>query len=352
MKNLIKERQKDIVKYLIVYVDMPKDIAMLVSEYDYWIVGKPTILKRVSFTKVMCIEPLFDGSIVAGYSDFSLKIWNPDTINTCSNVICILTGHNDWVACVRESPDNSCGNIVLYSGSYDETIKIWTIDNNYQYKCETIHMGSRPTTIEILEQPSTRYIISGDADGKIKICCLETLKVIKILDDGLMKKIVAIQVLTNDKICCIKEYGDKIIMWNLKSEKVENEYKIDVTGYKWTICCIRLLSNKMLTCGLVNGVIIMIDIFATMVDHRDNRIIDYTTRIGCHDFRWNEIQNIIQLPDERLVSYDNAGNIKIWDIEPTRIEIIVGEKSVIYRLMIRLNRGIGWKIRCITLSMR
>lgn len=38
-----------------------------------------------------------------------------------------------------------------------------------------------------------------------------------------------------------------------------------------------------------------------------------------HD-RWRRIQSIAQLPDERLVSCDDEGDIKIWDIKPTLVE--------------------------------
>jgi len=100
MKNLIKERQKSIAGHLAAYNFILKDIAVLISEYDYWIKGEPNILEKYKrLSKVLCIQPLTDGNIVCGYPDFSLKIWNPDTIDTCSNVICTLKGHDDWPIC-------------------------------------------------------------------------------------------------------------------------------------------------------------------------------------------------------------------------------------------------------------
>jgi hypothetical protein len=134
-----------------------------------------------------------------------------------------------------------------------------------------------------------------------------------------MTKIKAIQVLSNDKICCVKEHGDEIIIWNLKSEKVEN--KFCPSNMKCTIGCICLLSNKKLTCGFANGDIIMIDIFAAMTRNEisNGRIFDHIILFGVHD-RWRRIQSIAQLPDERLVSCDDEGDIKIWDIKPTLVE--------------------------------
>lgn len=96
-----------------------------------------------------------------------------------------------------------------------------------------------------------------------------------------MKKIKAIQVLSNDKICCVKEHGDEIIIWNLKSEKVEN--KFCPSNMKYTIGCIYLLSNKKLTCGFANGDIIMIDIFAAMTRNEisNSRIFDISFCLAC-----------------------------------------------------------------------
>jgi WD40 repeat protein len=330
MRNLIKERRKIIAMCLTDSIDMLKDIAQLISEYDYWIIGQETLLKQ---SQIICAQPLIDGNIICGYSDFSLKIWNPDTIDTCSNAICTLTGHSDWVTCVKESPginNRRCfmarhEDIVIFSGSYDKTIKIWTIDNTskYQYKCETMQVDGLPILMEIIEQPTTTHIITGYVDGLIKILsnsyCSKTFEIIKVLDDGLMTKIKAIQVLSNDKICCIKEHGDEIIIWNIKSEKVEN--KFCPSNMKYTIGCIYLLSNKILACGFANGNIIMIDIFAAMTRNEisNGRIFDHIILFSGHGY-WQQIQNITQLPDERLVSCDDEGNIKIWDIKPTLVE--------------------------------
>jgi hypothetical protein len=75
--NLIRERRKNIIKFLLTF-SIPKDIANLVSDFDYYLEGTPYTFSA-NCTNNNCIAILPDDRIVIGGNQNRLQIWDLQT---------------------------------------------------------------------------------------------------------------------------------------------------------------------------------------------------------------------------------------------------------------------------------
>merc|ERR1719154_835827 len=71
--------------------------------------------------------------IVSGSRDKTIKLWN--TLAQCKYTI-QEDGHQDWVSCVRFSPNNQ--NPITVSAGWDKYVKVWNLTN---CKLKTNHIG-------------------------------------------------------------------------------------------------------------------------------------------------------------------------------------------------------------------
>merc|ERR1711972_735948 len=62
--------------------------------------------------------------IVSGSRDKTIKLWN--TLAQCKYTI-QEEAHNDWVSCVRFSPNNQ--NPIIVSCGWDKMVKVWSLQN-------------------------------------------------------------------------------------------------------------------------------------------------------------------------------------------------------------------------------
>jgi WD40 repeat protein len=76
----------------------------------------------------------------------------------------IVSGHTGAVACLV----NLC-DIVMASGSFDQTIKLWSIDETNSYQCFKTLMGHEGTVLALLYIWKDKQLISGSSDKTIKV---------------------------------------------------------------------------------------------------------------------------------------------------------------------------------------
>jgi len=65
--------------------------------------------------------------IVSGSRDRSIKLWN--TLGECK--CSIDDAHNDWVSCVKFSPN--INNPVVVSAGWDKIVKVWTLKSSFKF---------------------------------------------------------------------------------------------------------------------------------------------------------------------------------------------------------------------------
>ena len=152
-----------------------------------------------------------DGKIAAsGSSDNGIKLWNVEN----GQLIKTLTGHKSGVLALAFSPDGK----MLASGSYDETIKLWNIESGKIIK----------SLIDSDNEESYGWTVAFSPDGKmlasenhffIKLWNIETGQKINSFEkpSGYIKTVVFSP--NGDTLVSTNDYG-AIIFWDVKTGKI------------------------------------------------------------------------------------------------------------------------------------
>ncbi|KJJ83404.1 Serine/threonine-protein kinase-like domain-containing protein [Candidatus Omnitrophus magneticus] len=104
--------------------------------------------------------------LYSGSSDNTIKIWERDDNTGTYSFKQTLTEHSNLVLTLALSPDGK----YLYSGSSDKTIKIWERDDNtgtYSFKQTLTEHSDWVLTLAL--SPDGKYLYSGSDDNTIKI---------------------------------------------------------------------------------------------------------------------------------------------------------------------------------------
>merc|ERR1712013_245218 len=96
--------------------------------------------------------------IVSASRDKTIKLWN--TLARCKYTI-QEDGHQDWVSCVRFSPNNQ--NPIIVSAGWDKYVKVWNLTN---CKLKTNHIGHTGYLNTVTMSPDGSLCASGGKDGK------------------------------------------------------------------------------------------------------------------------------------------------------------------------------------------
>ena len=103
-------------------------------------------------------EPLAEAPVVGGGRMPASPLFRP------SNLRCIntLSGHHSGIRAIawRSNPQR------VYTGSYDNTIKVWNLDSNI---CETTLEGHSAWVRSLFCHPHEPLLFSGSDDGEVKI---------------------------------------------------------------------------------------------------------------------------------------------------------------------------------------
>lgn len=113
--------------------------------------------------------------IVSGSRDRSIKLWN--TLGECKYTI--EDAHDDWVSCVKFSPNMLQPMIV--SAGWDGVIKVWSLSN---CKLLTSLVGHTGPVYTVAVSPDASLVASGGKDQTAKLWDLNEGKLLYSLDAG------------------------------------------------------------------------------------------------------------------------------------------------------------------------
>uniref|UniRef100_A0A0C9RUR6 Small ribosomal subunit protein RACK1 n=1 Tax=Amblyomma americanum TaxID=6943 RepID=A0A0C9RUR6_AMBAM len=155
--------------------------------------------------------------IVSGSRDKSIKLWN--TLAQCKYTI--ENAHNDWVSCVRFSPNNS--NPIIVSCGWDSEVKVWNLTNCKLKKAhDEGHKGYLNT---VTVSPDGSLCASGGKDCQAMLWDLNESKRLYTLDH---------QDIINDLCFSPNRYwlcvatGAAIRIWDLEGKSLVDELRPEV----------------------------------------------------------------------------------------------------------------------------
>ena len=274
MQNLIVERRHEISKYLSEYI--LKDVADLISLYDYYLAGISTVIK--SCVTLFDIFP--DGLIV--YYDrvtFEIKIFNPSKSSVCDLKTDndMIVGKDDGINILTAHP---CGYVISASIASNGTIKLWNILNKTCTELKGHTLGINYITVL---SNSKHFIASASSDNTIKIW----------------------NIALTDPNNCSDSAG--------ASDSASDSARASVSACICTIDnpaggsvrCINSLSGGRLVCGSDNDIVRI-----WSFDDKGNSQCDHTI------FPGTAVYNIFTLADGRIAC-ELFSKINMWDLKGT-----------------------------------
>jgi len=157
--------------------------------------------------------------IVSGSRDKTIKLWN--TLAQCKYTI-QEDGHQDWVSCVRFSPNNQ--NPIIVSASWDKYVKVWNLSN---CKLKTNYMGHSGYLNTVTMSPDGSLCASGGKDGKAMLWDLNDGKHLYTLENS---DIINSLCFSPNRYWLCAASGPSINVWDLESKNLVVEAKPDVPG--------------------------------------------------------------------------------------------------------------------------
>jgi guanine nucleotide-binding protein subunit beta-2-like 1 protein len=152
--------------------------------------------------------------IVSGSRDKTIKLWN--TLGQCKYTI-TEDCHNDWVSCVRFSPNTAVP--IIVSCGWDKTVKVWNLTN---CKLRDNHMGHEGFLNTVTVSPDGSLCASGGKDGNAMLWDLNEAKHLYTLAGG---ESVNSLVFSPNRYWLCAASGPSIKIWDLENKIVVDELK-------------------------------------------------------------------------------------------------------------------------------
>jgi WD40 repeat protein len=339
------ERRKFIKNYLNKFI--PNVISNLISEYDYYFVGKCKLELKEHKNQINCCIALPDDPsdcsieraerIITGSYDNTIKIWNIQTGKCEVSVVAHLSGGVTCCALLsdeppgREGPDSE---LRLVTGSDDRTLKIWNLSpfyKNESIKCELVleEHTSYINCCAVLPKGLPGRIISGSSDRTLKLWNANTGQrsnpegKCELTFKGHTGWVKCCAVLSDDRI--ISGSDDHTIkVWNVKTGTCE----LTLEGHRnWVNCC-AILSDKRIISGSDDFTIKIWDVMKeiSQIERCDTTYGNEVSKAISHTYEMSikghsEIINCCTvLPDGPLgepggiISGSSDGTIKVWKV--------------------------------------
>jgi serine/threonine protein kinase len=159
-----------------------------------------TLSGHSDVVKAIAVSP--NGQILAsGSYDKTVKVWSLAT----GEVRHTFTEHQHRVSCVAISPDSQ----ILASGSYDKTIKLWLLTTG-----EELHtLRGRPDRVRYLTFSPNGQMLISSGDWEIKIWAVRTGKLLHILA-GNSNSARIVEFSPDGHTCAVASLDGTLELWN------------------------------------------------------------------------------------------------------------------------------------------
>ncbi|MFC1878751.1 AAA family ATPase [Chloroflexota bacterium] len=166
--------------------------------------------------------------IISGSRDHNLKVWNISAAlnagivrenGLCSEDVCTLKGHTDWITNVTVTPDGQH----TISGSLDGTLKVWEVTTGREVRtlkvCDMRLLNEKGIGRLFTSLPVTtdgRYIISGSSDDILKVWEFNTGREVNTLK-GHTNRITAVTLTPDGQHIISRSRDHTLKVWNIST---------------------------------------------------------------------------------------------------------------------------------------
>jgi len=166
--------------------------------------------------------------IVSGSRDKTLKLWN--TLGECKHTIdgegSGAGAHNEWVSCVRFSPN--IANPLVVSGGWDKQVKVWNLRD---CKLKTTFVGHTGYINCVTVAPDGSLCASGGKDQVAMLWDLNENKHLATLQAG---GIIHALAFSPNRFWLCAATQNSIRIWDLQSHSVVTELSNNHTSFNAT----------------------------------------------------------------------------------------------------------------------
>ncbi|ETO11477.1 WD-40 repeat protein [Reticulomyxa filosa] len=193
--------------------------------------------------------------ICSGSFDNTVRVWDVDN----NKQIQSFNGHSNSVNCVKFSPYHHYNNSssIICSSSTDNTIRFWDIKHNQRLQTFNEHT-SWISSIEFSPFSNGRYLCSGSDDKTVRLWDVETSKTLHIFS-GHINTIRCVDISQlqsnsnsdksnsigviggNGYTICSGSYDETIRVWDIETTKQFNVFK----GHKGSVYSVKYGSNEL-----------------------------------------------------------------------------------------------------------
>ena len=231
---------------------------------------------------------LKDGRCASGLSDKTIQIFN--LISKKSQFT--LEGHTDTVSSLAQLKEDH-----LISGSYDFTIKIWDIKNNYTCLQTLVQDNCKINSILGDSTNESNIIVAGN-DGTVSVWDVNTHK--RILNQKKSENPISliIPLQSNDKVAAVSNSSIYIL------KKPDMYLVATMLNHKSRIGSIVQLKDGRI-------VSVSIDSMINVWSDENYQLI--------RSIRANNVNSLIQLNDGRVISSSSENCLDVWDFESYQV---------------------------------
>lgn len=175
-----------------------------------------TLSGHSDVVSAIAISP--DGqTLVSGSYDKTIRLWSLCT----GQVQNTLTEHINRITCVAISPDGQ----TLASGSYDKTIRLWALSTG-----ELLHtLTGRPDRVRYLAFSPNGQMLISSGDWEIKIWAVRTGKLLRILA-GNSNSARSIAFSPNGHTCAVASLEGTLELWNPHTGRLIRTFSSQLNG--------------------------------------------------------------------------------------------------------------------------
>ncbi|NEQ84420.1 MAG: WD40 repeat domain-containing protein [Moorea sp. SIO2I5] len=278
----------------------------------YGVFHRPT-LHKVTFSP--------DGKYLAmGSWDKTVKLWTLD-----GNLVKTLTGHQSFVYHVTFSPDGK----YLASASADKTVKLWTLDGNL-VKTLTGHLSD---VYHVIFSPDVKYLASASWDKTVKLWTREG-NLVKTLT-GHQSFVYHVTFSPDGKYLASASRDKTVKLWTLDGNLVKT-----LTGHQSRVV------HKTFSPPNVNvifsppnvNVIFSPDVkyLASANSASDNTVKLWKLEGGLVDTltgHQSSVYHVAFSPDGKyLASASGDKTVKLWTLDGNLVDTLTGHQSSVYHV--------------------